>query len=79
MTIPGALNPQYYVPYLAPNTSAMGGGNGSTFVPNGTNLALNASDAPAPVNLTAANSTGTTGGALGGFAQAAGFERDQGS
>ena len=48
----------------------MGGGNRSTFIPNGTNLALNASDVPAPVNLTAANSTGTTGGALGGFARA---------
>lgn len=53
-TIPGPLNPQYYVPYLAPNTSATGGGDGPTFVAPGTNMSLNASDAPAPVNLTAA-------------------------
>ncbi|KAH0838655.1 phosphoesterase family-domain-containing protein [Lanmaoa asiatica] len=69
-TIPGPLNPQYYVPYLAPNTSATGGGSGPTFVANGTNMALNGSDAPAPVNLTAANTTTTTSGAIGGFAQA---------
>ncbi|KAF8446354.1 phosphoesterase family-domain-containing protein [Boletus edulis BED1] len=67
-TIPGPLNPQYYVPYLAPN-NATGGGNGTTFVASGTNLTLNASDAPAPVNLTA-NSTMTTSGAIGGFIQA---------
>lgn len=69
-TIPGPLNPEYYVPYLAPNTSGVGGGSGPTFVASGTNMSLNASDAPAPVNLTAANSTTSTGGAVGGFAQA---------
>ncbi|KIJ21416.1 hypothetical protein PAXINDRAFT_94998 [Paxillus involutus ATCC 200175] len=74
--IPGPLNPQYWVPYLAPNTSGTGGGSGPTVVLPGTNMALNSSSAPAPVNLTAANTTGSggtstgTGAALGGFAQA---------
>lgn len=64
-TIPGPLNPQYWIPYLAPNTSGTGGGTGPTFVSNNTNMSLNT--APAPVNLTA---TTTTSGALGGFTQA---------
>ncbi|KAG8220160.1 phosphoesterase family-domain-containing protein [Butyriboletus roseoflavus] len=67
MTIPGPLNPQYYVPYLAPNISATGGGSGPTFVANGTNMTLNASDAPAPVNLTAASMPSS---AIGGYPRA---------
>ncbi|KIJ68844.1 hypothetical protein HYDPIDRAFT_25094 [Hydnomerulius pinastri MD-312] len=66
-TIPGPLNPEYWVPYLAPDVSATGGGNGTTFIANGTNMTLNAADAPAPVNLTAMAKP--TSGALGGFAQ----------
>ncbi|KAF9229734.1 hypothetical protein BS17DRAFT_771841 [Gyrodon lividus] len=70
-TIPGPLNPQYWVPYLAPNTAGTGGGNGTTFVAPGTNMSLNAANAPAPVNLTAATVTKAgTSGALGGFYQA---------
>ncbi|KAG6334228.1 hypothetical protein ID866_4858 [Astraeus odoratus] len=65
-TIPGPLNPDYYVPYLAPNTNGVGGGNGSTFVAPGTNMSLNASTAPAPVNLTntESNTSGTIAGTL---------------
>lgn len=62
--IPGPLNPDYFVPYLAPNTSATGGGDGPTFVANNINRTLNASDAPAPVNLTATSS------AIGSYPQA---------
>ncbi|KAF9229733.1 hypothetical protein BS17DRAFT_812380 [Gyrodon lividus] len=70
-TIPGPLNPQYWVPYLAPNTAGTGGGNGTTFVAPGTNMSLNAANAPAPVNLTAATVTKTgTSGALGGLIRA---------
>ncbi|KAH7883978.1 phosphoesterase family-domain-containing protein [Phlebopus sp. FC_14] len=72
-TIPGPLNPDYWVPYLAPNTFATGGGSGPTFVENGTNMSLTSANAPPPVNLTtiANNITtaGATGGALGAFAQ----------
>jgi len=73
--IPGPLNPEYYVPYLAPNTSATGGGSGATYVAPGTNTSLTAANAPAPVNLTAAaianstNSTTSHSGAVGGFVQ----------
>ncbi|KAF9234976.1 phosphoesterase family-domain-containing protein [Melanogaster broomeanus] len=66
-TIPGPLNPEYWVPYLAP-TVGTGGGNGTTYIAPGTNMALNASSAPAPVNLTAL--AATTGGALGSFVSA---------
>ncbi|KAG9314713.1 phosphoesterase family-domain-containing protein [Chiua virens] len=68
-TIPGPLNPQYYVPWLAPENTTAGGGSGPTFISPGTNMSLNASTAPAPVNLTAQTNT-TTSGALGGFSQA---------
>ncbi|KAI6136995.1 phosphoesterase family-domain-containing protein [Pisolithus sp. B1] len=60
-TIPGPLNPDYFVPYLAPNTSGVGGGNGSTYVAPGTNMSLNASTAPAPVNLTASSASPAAG------------------
>ncbi|KAH7908253.1 phosphoesterase family-domain-containing protein [Hygrophoropsis aurantiaca] len=57
-TIPGPLNPEYYVPYLAP-TNGTGGGSGPTYIAPGTNMSLNAANAPAPVNLTAqAHTTG---------------------
>jgi len=52
LTVPGPLNPQYYTPWIAPNTSAAGAGGGPTFVAVGTNMSLNASSAPGPVNLT---------------------------
>ncbi|KAI0691070.1 phosphoesterase family-domain-containing protein [Cytidiella melzeri] len=55
----GPLNAELYVPFLAPNTSAFGAGNGSVFVATGAglNLSMTASNAPAPVNLTALNET----------------------
>ncbi|KAG9314712.1 phosphoesterase family-domain-containing protein [Chiua virens] len=53
-TYPGALNPDAYVPYLAPKVNSTGAGGGPTFVAPNVNLSLNASTAPAPVNLSAA-------------------------
>ncbi|KAH7906327.1 phosphoesterase family-domain-containing protein [Hygrophoropsis aurantiaca] len=58
-TIPGPLNPEYYVPYLAP-TNGTGGGSGPTFFASNVNMSLNAADAPAPVNLTAAGTSGSS-------------------
>ncbi|KAF8262921.1 phosphoesterase family-domain-containing protein [Lactarius quietus] len=55
--IPGPLNAQYYVPFTAPNTSAVGAGGGSVFVASGLNTTFTAASAPAPVNLTAQNET----------------------
>ncbi|EGN92691.1 hypothetical protein SERLA73DRAFT_116988 [Serpula lacrymans var. lacrymans S7.3] len=52
-TIPGPLNPEYYVPYLAP-TEGTGAGGGPTIIPNGTNTSLTTANAPAPVNISAA-------------------------
>ena len=57
-TIPGALNPSAYVPYLAPDVNSTGAGGGPTFVAPNINMSLNASTAPAPVNLTAATTSG---------------------
>ncbi|KAF8557382.1 hypothetical protein OG21DRAFT_1520464 [Imleria badia] len=62
-TIPGALNPDAYVPYLAPNVNTTGAGGGPTFVAPNVNMSLNASTAPAPVNMSATNSSSTTSGA----------------
>ncbi|KAF8272437.1 phosphoesterase family-domain-containing protein [Lactarius quietus] len=53
--IPGPLNAEYYVPFTAPNTSAVGAGGGPVFVSPGTDTNLTAANAPAPVNLTAKN------------------------
>jgi len=67
-TIPGALNPVAYVPYLAPDVSSTGAGGGPTFVAPNVNMSLNASSAPAPVNLSAAASSATSGAAVGASA-----------
>jgi len=56
-TIPGPLNPNQYVPFTAPNTSAVGAGGGPVFVSSGLNTSFTAAVAPAPVNLTQANQT----------------------
>jgi len=56
-TIPGPLNPELYVPFTAPNTSAVGAGGGSVFVAPGMNTSFTAAVAPAPVNLTQQNKT----------------------
>jgi hypothetical protein len=53
--IPGPLNAQYYVPFTAPNTSAVGAGGGSVFVASGLDTNFTTASAPAPVNLTAQN------------------------
>ncbi|KAI0798227.1 phosphoesterase family-domain-containing protein [Abortiporus biennis] len=72
-TIPGPLNPQFYVPYPAPNVNATGAGGGSVFVAPGLNASLTPDKLPAPVNLTSlgeqvpsagyANATGASGSA----------------
>ena len=65
-TIPGALNPNAYVPYLAPNVNSTGAGGGPTFVAPNVNTSLNASTAPAPVNVTeAAGSSPSSNGGTG--------------
>jgi hypothetical protein len=56
-TINGPLNPNQYVPFTAPNTSAVGAGGGSVFVSPGMNTSFTAANAPAPVNLTQQNKT----------------------
>ena len=56
-TTPGPLNPNMYVPFLAPNTSAVGAGGGAVFTATGLNTNMTAANAPAPVNLTALNET----------------------
>lgn len=60
-TIPGALNYDAYVPYLAPDVNSTGAGGGPTFVAPNVNLSLNVNTAPAPVNLSV-----TTSGAVAG-------------
>ncbi|KZT51913.1 hypothetical protein CALCODRAFT_476581 [Calocera cornea HHB12733] len=55
--IPGPLNAQYWVPFVAPNTAAVGAGGGPVFVGAGTDMSLTAANAPAPVNLTALGET----------------------
>ena len=56
-TIPGPLNPGLYVPFTAPNTSAVGAGGGSVFVGTGLGTSFTAAVAPLPVNLTQQNKT----------------------
>ncbi|KAH9980736.1 phosphoesterase family-domain-containing protein [Russula compacta] len=65
-TIPGPLNGDYYVPFTAPNTSAVGAGGGSVFVASGLNKSFTAAVAPGPVNLTAQNKTVPWAGARPG-------------
>ncbi|KAN0135813.1 Phosphoesterase family domain containing protein [Lactarius tabidus] len=55
--IPGPLNARYYVPFTAPNTSAVGAGGGPVFIGPGLNTSFTAANAPAPVNLAAQNQT----------------------
>ncbi|KAH0838654.1 phosphoesterase family-domain-containing protein [Lanmaoa asiatica] len=64
-TIPGPLNLDMWIPWLAP-TNGTGAGGGPTFVASNVNMSLNASTAPAPVNLTgsaSSNTSSTTNGA----------------
>ncbi|KZO94336.1 hypothetical protein CALVIDRAFT_539091 [Calocera viscosa TUFC12733] len=55
--IPGPLNADYWVPFVAPNVNAAGAGGGSVFVGPGTDLSLTSANAPGPVNLTALGET----------------------
>ncbi|KAI1786921.1 phosphoesterase family-domain-containing protein [Ganoderma leucocontextum] len=52
-TIPGPLNTEFYVPFTAPNTSAVGAGGGGVFVSPLLDKNITTADAPKPVNLTA--------------------------
>ncbi|TFK82458.1 hypothetical protein K466DRAFT_590500 [Polyporus arcularius HHB13444] len=52
-TIPGPLNVQFYTPFTAPNTSAVGAGGQGVFAAQGLNTSLTAASLPAPANLTA--------------------------
>ncbi|KAJ8581568.1 phosphoesterase-domain-containing protein [Rhizopogon salebrosus TDB-379] len=71
-TIPGPLNPDYYVPYVAPNTNGTGGGSGPTFVASNVNTSLTSANAPAPVNITSTGAApGLTSNADGMFAAVA--------
>jgi hypothetical protein len=54
---PGPLNGNQYVPFLAPNLTAVGAGGGPVFVAPGLNTNLTTANAPSPVNLTASNET----------------------
>ena len=56
-TIPGPLNQNLFVPFLAPNVSAVGAGGGPVFIAPGLNTSLTTANAPTPVNLTALNET----------------------
>lgn len=63
-TIPGPLNPNYFVPYLAPNTNSTGGGSGKTFVAPNVNTSLTPANAPAPVNITASTPASSSAAGL---------------
>jgi hypothetical protein len=49
---PGPLNPQMYVPFLAPDMQAKGAGGQGVYVSPCLNLNMTAANAPAPKNLT---------------------------
>ncbi|KAF8589081.1 hypothetical protein K439DRAFT_462946 [Ramaria rubella] len=61
---PGPLNPNLYVPFAAPNITALGAGGGSVFQGPGLNLSLTAATLPQPANLTALNETVPASGPL---------------
>ena len=46
-------DPELYVPFLAPNSTAVGAGGGPVFLGQGVNTSLTPATAPPPVNLTA--------------------------
>ncbi|EKM55005.1 uncharacterized protein PHACADRAFT_255295 [Phanerochaete carnosa HHB-10118-sp] len=53
----GPLNANQYVPFTAPNMSAVGAGGQGVFVASSLNQSFTSAVAPAPVNLTAQNET----------------------
>lgn len=55
--IAGALNPEAYIPFPAPDTSAKCVSGRNVFVGPGVNLSITAATLPPPVNLTAINQT----------------------
>ena len=65
-TYPGGLNPKMFVPFTAPNISAVGAGGGPVFVAASLNKSLTPANAPAAVNLTALNKTVPASGPING-------------
>lgn len=68
--IPGALNANAYVPFTAPNVSAIGAGGGKVFVAPNLNLSLTAAIAPPPTNLTGLGQSVPASGPLNASATA---------
>ena len=62
-TIPGALNPSLFVPFVAPNLQAQGAGGGPVFVAPTLNLSMTLANAPPPVNLAASGMNVPSAGA----------------
>ncbi|KIJ37533.1 hypothetical protein M422DRAFT_211275 [Sphaerobolus stellatus SS14] len=62
--IPGALNSNAYVPFAAPNISAVGAGGGPVFKGPGLNVSITPNTLPNPVNLTSTNQTVPAAGAV---------------
>ena len=54
-TSPGPLNPARWVPFTAPNTSAVGAGGGAVFLAPHVNTSFTAAVAPAPNKTVDAN------------------------
>ncbi|KAF8495811.1 phosphoesterase family-domain-containing protein [Hysterangium stoloniferum] len=61
---PGPLNAELYVPFTAPNASAIAAGGGKVFVAPGNDPNLTAANAPSPVNLTALGASVPASGPL---------------
>jgi len=78
-TIPGPLNAAIYLPFTAPNTSAVGAGGDSVFIASGLNTSLTAANAPAPVNLTALGMTVPASGPINGTSTAPGASGSSGT
>ena len=57
VTIPGPLNANFFVPFVAPDLDAQGAGGRGVFVSPLLNKGMTAASAPPPVNLTALNMT----------------------
>ena len=56
-TFPGPLNPQLFVPFVAPDLEAKGAGSDNVFVAPTLNKSMTLANAPSPVNLAAMNLT----------------------
>ena len=50
-----SVDPEFYIPFTAPNVNASGAGGGPVFLAPGLNLSMQPATLPPPVNLTALN------------------------